>query len=214
MNAALTRNRSLVLALLVLALAVRLVGLNFDQSHFYHPDERRIAEAVTQLSFHPLQLNPHFFAYGSFPFYVTKLVTATLANVNGWFATYDGAVLTGRALSALWGTGTVLLLVLLGRRLYGARTGLLAGALLAATVLHVQNSHFATNDVPLTFLVLLALTLMVEIVERGRSPVGSDVRAVGLPDGHDLPVVAVVGVQSALVLVWVVGGHEIGRAHV
>jgi len=168
MNAALTRNRSLVLALLVLALAVRLVGLNFDQSHFYHPDERRIAEAVTQLSFHPLQLNPHFFAYGSFPFYVTKLVTATLANVNGWFATYDGAVLTGRALSALWGTGTVLLLVLLGRRLYGARTGLLAGALLAATVLHVQNSHFATNDVPLTFLVLLALTLMVEIVERGR----------------------------------------------
>ncbi|OYW05334.1 MAG: hypothetical protein B7Z61_06550 [Acidobacteria bacterium 37-71-11] len=168
MNAALTRNRSLVLALLVFALSVRIIGLNFDQSHFYHPDERRIAEAVTQLSLHPLQLNPHFFAYGSFPFYVTKLVTATLANFSGWFATYDGAVLTGRALSALWGTGTVLLLVLLGRRLYGARTGLLAGALLAGTVLHVQNSHFATNDVPLTFLVLLALTLMVEIVERGR----------------------------------------------
>ncbi len=168
MNAALTRNRSLVLALLVFALAVRVIGLNFDQSHFYHPDERRIAEAVTQLSFHPLQLNPHFFAYGSFPFYVTKVVTAALANVNGWFATYDGAVLTGRALSALWGTATVLLLFVLGRRLYGARTGLLAGALLAGTVLHVQNSHFATNDVPLTFLVLLALTLMVEIVEGGR----------------------------------------------
>src|SRR5664280_1587956 len=48
------------------------------------------------------------------------------------------------------------------------RDSLLAGALLAGTVLHVQNSHFATNDVPLTFLVLLALTLMVEIVERGR----------------------------------------------
>ena len=168
MSAALTRNRSLLLALLLLALAVRLVGLDFDQSHFYHPDERRIAEAVTQLSFHPLQLNPHFFAYGSFPFYVTKAVTAALANFSGWFATYDGAVLTGRALSALWGTGTVLLLVLLGRRLYGARTGLLAGALLAGTVLHVQNSHFATNDVPLTFLVLLALTLMVEIVQGGR----------------------------------------------
>ncbi len=168
MNPALTRNRSLVLALLALALAVRLVGLNFDQSHFYHPDERRIAEAVTQLSLRPLQPNPHFFAYGSFPFYVTKLATATLANFSAWFATYDGAVLTGRALSALWGTGTVLLLVVLGRRLYGARTGLLAGALLATTVLHVQNSHFATNDVPLTFLVLLALMLMVEVVERGR----------------------------------------------
>jgi YYY domain-containing protein len=168
MRAALTRNRSLVLALLVFALAVRLVGLNFDQSHFYHPDERRIAEAVTQLSLRPLQLNPHFFAYGSFPFYVTKLVTAGLANFDRWFSTYDGAVLTGRALSALWGTATVLLLFALGRRLYGTRTGLLAGALLAATVLHVQNSHFATTDVPLTFLVLLALALMVEVVEYGR----------------------------------------------
>jgi YYY domain-containing protein len=167
MKVVLTRFRWLLLALAAFALAVRLFGLNFDQSHFFHPDERRIAEAVTQLSLRPLQLNPHFFAYGSFPLYVTKLVTSSLANFDPWFSSYDAAIKVGRALSALWGAATVVLLVLLGRRLFGGAVGWLAGMLMSATVLHVQNSHFATSDVPLTFLVLLALTFMVAIAEGG-----------------------------------------------
>ena len=169
MKLVLTRFRWLLLALVIFALAVRLFGLDFDQSHHFHPDERRIAEAVTQLSLRPFQPNPHFFAYGSFPLYVTKIVTAALSNFHSWFSSYDAAILVGRALSALWGTATVLLLVLLGRRLFGETVGLLAGLLLSATVLHVQNSHFAVNDVPLTFLVLLALTFMLGIAE-GRGP--------------------------------------------
>lgn len=160
-----TRSRWLLIASVVFALAIRLFGLDFDQSHHFHPDERRVAEAVTQLSLHPLQLNPHFFAYGSFPLYVTKLATTALSNFHSWFSSYDAAILVGRALSALWGTATVLLLALVGRRLYAGPVGLLAGSLLAVTVLHVQNSHFATNDVPLTFLVLAALAFMIGIAE-------------------------------------------------
>ena len=167
MKLGLTRSRWLLLALAGFALSVRVFGLDFDQSHFFHPDERRIAEAVTQLSLRPLQLNPHFFAYGSFPLYVTKLVASSLANLDPWFASYDAAIKVGRALSALWGTATVVVLVLLGRRLFGTAVGWLAGLLLSATVLHVQNSHFATSDVPLTFLVLLALTFMVAIAQGG-----------------------------------------------
>ncbi|HVN31432.1 MAG TPA: DUF2298 domain-containing protein [Thermoanaerobaculaceae bacterium] len=167
MKLVLTRRRWLPPALVVLAVAVRIFGLNFDQSNHFHPDERRIAEAVTQLSLRPAQLNPHFFAYGSFPLYVTKLATATLSLVHPWFSSYDAAILVGRALSALWGAATVILLFVLGRRLFGEAVGLLAGVLLALTVLHVQNSHFATNDVLLTFLVLLALALMLRITEGG-----------------------------------------------
>ena len=59
--------------------------------------------------------------------------------------------------SALAGTLTVVLIVLLGARLYGSRVGLLAGLLLAACVLHLQNSRYLTTDVPLTFFVMLAL---------------------------------------------------------
>jgi YYY domain-containing protein len=156
--------------LFVLALIVRAVGLDFDQGHFYHPDERAIGDAVLKLSFRPLQLNPHFFAYGSFPLYVTRAVSSGLAAVTGRpaFAQYDGVVHVGRFLSAVWGALTVLLLALLGRRWYGEKAGLLAGLLLALAVLHVQTSHFAATDVALTFMVLLALVCDSRLANRGR----------------------------------------------
>jgi YYY domain-containing protein len=168
MRSRLDRGRWRLLALLAFALLVRLLGLNWDQHHFFHPDERAIAMAIERLSFIPLQLNPQFFAYGSFPFYVTRAVTSLLGLFHRWFAGYDGIILTGRAISAIWGVATVALLVYLGTRLYARRVGLLAGFLLAATVLHVQSSHFAISDIPLTFLVLLVLTFLTEAVRSGK----------------------------------------------
>ena len=93
--------RGLLLLLALFALAIRVIGLDFDQNHFFHPDERAIGDAILKLSFHPLQLNPHFFAYGSLPFYLTKALSSLLAVVSGrdWFASYDGVVHVGRFLS-------------------------------------------------------------------------------------------------------------------
>ena len=115
--------RWLLLAVATSALVIRLVGLDFDQNHFFHPDERAIGDAILKLSFHPLQLNPHFFAYGSLPFYLTKAVTSLLTQVSGrdWFSSYDGVVHAGRFLSALAGALTVLLVSAVGRRLYGEK---------------------------------------------------------------------------------------------
>ncbi|HEX5854903.1 MAG TPA: glycosyltransferase family 39 protein, partial [Thermoanaerobaculia bacterium] len=162
--------RGPLLLLALLALAIRLVGLDFDQNHFFHPDERAIGDAILRLSFHPLQLNPHFFAYGSLPFYLTKGVSSLLAALSGrdWFASYDGVVHVGRFLSALAGALTVLLVAAVGRRLYGPKAGLLAGLLLALAVLHVQTSHFASTDVTLTLLVLLALAASGRLARLGR----------------------------------------------
>ena len=160
--------RRALLALLVLAIAVRLFGIDFDDHHFFHPDERAIANAVLRISFQPLQLNPQFFAYGSFPFYVTKLATVPLSLFGPWFTSYDGVIYTGRVLSALFGAATVLLLVLAGRRRYGERAGLLGGLFLALSVLHLQNSHFAANDIPLTFWILASLVLLARYAEEGR----------------------------------------------
>src|SRR5262249_37845538 len=77
------------------------------------------------------------------------------------------AILVGRAVSAVWGAATVLLLALAGMRLYDRATGLLAGFFLAASVTHLQNSHFAISDVPLAALVLLTLVLLDRAAERG-----------------------------------------------
>lgn len=155
-------------AVLAVALGVRLFGVNWDHGANFHPDERRIAEAVSGMSFQPLQLNPHFFAYGSFPLYVTHTVGSLAALADPWWGGYDGAIRVGRMLGAVWGTLAVLVLFLLGRRLFGPPTGLLAASLLAVCVFPVQNAHFATNDIPLSTLVLLALYLAVRAVDGGR----------------------------------------------
>jgi YYY domain-containing protein len=159
-----------LLGLFASALVLRVIGLDFDQNHFFHPDERAIGDAILKLSWRPLQLNPHFFAYGSLPFYLTRGLSSLLAALSGrdWFLSYDGVVHVGRFLSALAGALTVALVAEVGRRLYGQKTGLLAGLLLALAVLHVQTSHFASTDVTLTLFVLLALAASGRLARRGR----------------------------------------------
>lgn len=155
-----------LLALLSFALAVRLHRIRWDDQHFFHPDERAIGFAVERLSFSPLKLNPQFFAYGSLPMYVIRAASSIVTLVRPSVRGFDEAILVGRVVSALWGAGTVLLLALLGIRLYDRATGLLAGFFLAASVSHLQNSHFATSDIPLTALVLASLFFLIRCVER------------------------------------------------
>ncbi|TAK30297.1 MAG: phospholipid carrier-dependent glycosyltransferase, partial [Chloroflexota bacterium] len=171
---------SLALLALVLlaALGLRLYGLNWDGSSMFHPDERMINMTVQGgLSLTPFDLdrfldpktsplNPHFFAYGSFPLYLLKIIAQLLSVVQQSLAAQD-LRLVGRALSALFDTGTVLLVYVLGGRIYGRRTGLLAAAFVAFAVLHVQLSHFYTVDVILSFLIVLTIYFCLDIVERG-----------------------------------------------
>src|SRR5687767_8491239 len=66
----------------------------------------------------------------------------------------DDFYLWGRAATATFGTLTVLVLYLIGRR-WGAGCGLLAAAVLAVLPLHVRESHYVLTDVPATFFVAL-----------------------------------------------------------
>ncbi|MBI3953245.1 MAG: glycosyltransferase family 39 protein [Chloroflexi bacterium] len=165
------RGTAVVLGLLlVLALGLRLYGINWDQGGLFHPDERFILWCASDLGqpasyyqqgYHPCGTaaapwNPHWFAYGSFPLYVLKAAGA----VQGWLGSPPSLYelrLAGRVLSALFDTATVLLVFILGWRLWGRGVGLLAAGLVAATVLHVQLSHFYAVDTLLTLLVMATL---------------------------------------------------------
>ena len=68
--------------------------------------------------------------------------------------------LLGRVLSGLADLVTVYLVYRIGRRLYGPRVGLLAGALLAACVLHIQQAHFFVFDSYLVTLITAGLLLL------------------------------------------------------
>lgn len=160
----------LLLIILIVAGVLRWHGLAWDSGYLFHPDERQIVLVVSklQLPSNPLDLysassplNPHFFAYGSFPIYLFRLLApfAPPTDIVGpWSdSTIARWVLFGRALSGLFDLGTIVLTYMLGRRAYEARVGLIASACVGVTVLHIQLSHFYTVDTLLTFFVMLTL---------------------------------------------------------
>lgn len=162
--------RGLILILLLAAI-FRFYGLNWDQGAHLHPDERMIT--MVSLGIHwpnsPQEqkniltpsspLNPHFFAYGSSPIYLLKItgaITSALTH-NFYWSGYDGLSLAGRVLSGLFDLGTLLILFLIGRKLWSKEAGLLASLFYAIAVLPIQLSHFYAVDTPLTFFITLTL---------------------------------------------------------
>ncbi len=186
---------------LAAAAALRFYGLNWDDGHWLHPDERQIYFLVLNLDWpHSLDealspsspLNPHFFAYGSLPIYLLRMVYGLLLPL--WPALRGGGDLhlVARPLAALADLGTVYLSYCLALKLWHARGGeqqpaagvpvgqpgptglprekgiaLLAAAFVSLAVLHLQLSRFYTVDPLLTFAVLLSLNLAADVAQGG-----------------------------------------------
>ena len=191
----------LLVLIVVIALALRLNGLNWDSGYGFHPDERslymragcmydlltkspgyenclvehsRIEPGIpgirTLLDFDRSPLNPHWFPLGSVLIYVLVLsrsVIEVFTDIGALDMRY-----VGRTLSALADVGSVILVYVLGRRIYGARygpwVGVLAAALTAFAVIHVQHSHFYRPETFTAFLVLAVLWAMLRLLEKRR----------------------------------------------
>ncbi len=187
----------LLAALLLTALSLRLYGIDWDGGHGFHPDERsfylraddmfrtltagpgyerRLAEWPGMepgipglrafLSAERSPLNPHWFPLGSVLIYALVLVRSVAELFTDW-----GALdmrFAGRTLAALADTGSVAMLYLIGRRMYGRWTGLLAAALVTFAVIHIQHAHFYRPE-PFTVLTsLAALWAMLRFVDGRR----------------------------------------------
>jgi 4-amino-4-deoxy-L-arabinose transferase-like glycosyltransferase len=174
-----------IVLILVVAAALRFRGLNWDDGHWLHPDERRIFFVVTELDWPSSlaealspdsPLNPDFFAYGSLPIYLLKLVLTVLQPV--WPALRDegNMHLVARPLAVLFDLGTIYLVYRLAHRLDPDPRGqkrargiaLLAAAFVSFAVLHIQLAHFYTADSLMTFFIMLALTLAAGVTEDSR----------------------------------------------
>ena len=111
-------------------------------------------------------LNPHWFPLGSILIYVLvffRSIIELFTDINALDMRF-----TGRTLSALADVGSIFLVYVLGRRMFGHGVGLLAAAFTALAVIHIQNSHFYR---PETFSVLFTLAsfwAMLRMVERRR----------------------------------------------
>ncbi len=164
-----------VIGATALGAAFRFYGLGWGAPYFhFHIDEHIVftyADAFSRSSREAAQ-SAKFFMYSPFPMYVLNVIVAIYGAVSHRLdltlprdeATY---MLLGRAISATLGTATIPLAYAIGRRLSGRRGGIIAAWLLAATVIHLRESHFFSLDISVTFFATLGLYYTLRIVEGG-----------------------------------------------
>ena len=191
----------LLLLIVIVALALRLNGLDWDSGYGFHPDERSLYMRAgcmydllteragyqqcladhpevqpglpgvrTLLDFDRSPLNPHWFPLGSVLIYALVLCRSVIelfTDVGALDMRY-----VGRSLSALTDVGTVVMVYVLGRRiygrLYGPWVGLLGATFTAFAVIHVQNSHFFRPETFSAFWVLAVFWAILQVMERRR----------------------------------------------
>ena len=194
---------------LALAAALRFTGVNWDNGHQLHPDERFLfmvegairtglvtpntggagdttRDAPIWRSYFDTArsgLNPHNVGYGFFVYGTFPLFVtkAVLSALQGFGI--DRIHIVGRSLSAASDVLSVCLVVAIARRLFGTRVALLAAILVATCVLHIQQSHFFVFESFLVTLVLATFWQCLDIVAHAR---WRDFAAVGVLVGLTL----------------------------
>jgi YYY domain-containing protein len=174
---------------IVLGGAFRFYRLDWGRPGIFHPDEARVSYAIGDINKQVSVLrsriaqgkgitlreridafNPHFFAYGSLPFYLIRSTQNFVR--NGYLGLNrilsSDLFVVGRAWSAFFDTLTILIVYLLGSFLFSRRTAALAALFFAFTVFHIQLSHFLTVDMMLVSFVVLAVYFCARIMEQGR----------------------------------------------
>ena len=147
---------------------------------FYAPTTRLPENLSDLLNPRTSPLNPFWdiqvqrsrsYTYGHFPLYLLVLTSAFLHQLTPLAESVQlptaivdflreaptglGYEVVGRALVALFDTLSIYLVFLIARRLYGTWAGLLAAALSAFAVLHIQLAHFfAVDPISTTFALL------------------------------------------------------------
>jgi hypothetical protein len=172
---------ALLVLILISACALRLYGFDWGSGQHLHPDEIGITNAALQrinwppgtslsslLDPQSSPLNPRSagvpFPYGALPLYLDKIAATIFTSGD-----YRGDWLTGRSLTGLYDTATVLLVFLLGAALWSRSWGLLASSFYAFGILPIQMSHYFTPESSMAFFMTAALLLSLLYYQRGRT---------------------------------------------
>ena len=177
MQASTRQNLVALVAVITVAAALRFFGLNWDQGHALHPDERFLVMVANDSKLPesfgeyldpnrsplvPYNTKYGFFVYGTLPTTVLKLVAQPFDTDH-----FGGLLQTGRALSAVADIGTVVLVWLLAWVLCRKERDLppflpsVSALLYATTVFPIQQAHFFTVDSFANFFSIAALTCAV-----------------------------------------------------
>lgn len=154
-----TRSKFMLFVLIIIASFLRFNNLNWDEGHFFHPDERNIANAVSHIKLFS-QLDPQFYAYGGFLIYLYK-ITADIFSLlfSNPLLSSDWSFINvlGRHFSAFFSTLTLIPLYFVTRIVFQEKVALLTCIFYTFTVSSIQTAHFSITE---NFLTLSIVTLI------------------------------------------------------
>lgn len=173
----------LLLTILISAFGLRIWGINYGLPYFYNGDEPsvvygtfKMVELKTLLPvLHPQEFDPMY--YPPLMAYLYLIILAPILGIQylvGNFQNFsqfkDYLILNPtvvwlavRTISVIFGTATVFLVYLIGKKLFSKKIGLWSALFLSTSFLHLQLSHFAKHWVPAAFGVALIAWLSVLI---------------------------------------------------
>lgn len=177
-----------ILLLLVIGLGVffRFYNMNWDSGALLHPDEYGLTNTLTQLHM-PSSVSDYFntriapmspynkydaagetiangpdntMRWGQLPMLIIRTAAEAL-NRTG----YQELRTLGRYLSAMFNVGSIIVLFLIGIKLFDRRIALLSCAFFSLCVQSIQQSHFMTVDNFAVFFTMLTLLSAVSIAQ-------------------------------------------------
>ncbi len=162
------RDRGWLLAIVLLAAALRLYGIGHGLPFVYNPDEANIMARALSVA---RSLDPEYYLYPSFFFYFLFAVMGGLFVFGRVLGRYDDLpafearffedptdfYLAGRLAVVFFALATIVLLERLVSKHFGRTAGRAAAFFTAVAYFHARDSHYLKHDVPAALLVVAFL---------------------------------------------------------
>lgn len=167
-------------SILVLALGLRLWGINFGLPQFYMGDEGALIGAAMYSGSHRLepvrlmygQLIPYVLLVEYGAYFLLGFLFGKFDSVNDFFVSYiqdpTYLLLLGRVTMALVGVAIVYLVYVVGKKFYNQRIGLIAALFLATAFLAVKESHYLKEGNLASLFTLLSYYFILKILNGGK----------------------------------------------
>jgi len=166
----------LLLGVILSGAALRIYHIGFSLPYVTHPDEGRyLPTAISMLS--RLDFNPKYFENPPFLSYIYAFATCLyfiiwkisslflkLPNFKElWENDPTTFYIMARTINVIFGVGTCLVAYRIAKKIFNETIGIISCALLSFCYLHLRDSHYAVNDVPSVFFMVLAFKYIVDV---------------------------------------------------
>jgi hypothetical protein len=172
----------LLIGVIALSAVLNLWNNEFGVPHVFGRNVEARIVTIAVNAFVTGDMNPHTAIYphlqlyvllaAFLPFYLWGRLTGALTSRADFLTVLQNdpspLYVISRSVTALFGTGCVIMVYLISRRVFGTTVALIAALFTACAPLLVTNSHLVTPDVMMTFFILATLYFAIRIREDRR----------------------------------------------